>query len=115
MENALKQLDILDCPEVGTMTDSGYSAEGNMTTMIKNICPFIMHVPTDTKWTQPLMSKRMDIGEIIHCDPKFPEVTVMQIHDYAYERQRDSKKSGLEKGIQRSFPDTYMFTSISAR
>ena len=70
--------------------------------MIKNSYPLIMHIPTDTKWTQPLINeyrdKLMNGGEIIHCASKFSGVTVMQIHDFAYERQRASKKSGLEKG-----------------
>ncbi len=102
VENALKQLDILDCPKVEIVADSGYSDEGNMVMMIKNSYPFIMHIPTDTKWTQPLIDeyrdKLMNGGEIIHCDPRLSGVTVMQIHDFAYERQRASKKSGLEKG-----------------
>ena len=102
VENALKQLDILGCPKVEIVADSGYSAESNMIMMIKNSYPFIMHIPTDTKWTQPLINeyrdKLMNGGEIIHCASKFSGVTVMQIHDFAYERQRASKKSGLEKG-----------------
>ena len=40
----------------------------------------------------------MNGGEIIHCDPEFSGVTVMQMHDFAYKRQRASKKSGLGKG-----------------
>ena len=102
VENALKQLDVLKCPKVEIVADSGYSAESNMTMMIKNGYPFIMHVPTDTRWIQPLVEEYRELlmngGEIIHCDPKFSGVTVMQMHDFAYERQRASKKSGLEKG-----------------
>ena len=102
VENALKQLDMLDCPKVEIVADSGYSAESNMTMMIKNSYPFIMHIPTDTKWTQPLIDEYRDElmngGEIIHCDPKLSGVTVMQVHDFAYERQRASKKSDLKKG-----------------
>ncbi|MCR5093582.1 MAG: transposase [Lachnospiraceae bacterium] len=102
VENALKQLDVLECPKVEIVADSGYSAESNMTMMIRNGYPFIMHVPTDTKWIQPLIEEHRDRlmngGEIIHCDPKFSGITVMQMHDFAYERQRANKKSGLEKG-----------------
>ena len=102
VENALKQLDMLECPRVEIVADSGYSAESNMTMMIKNGYPFIMHVSADTKWIQPLVEEHrahlMNGGEIIHCDPKFSGVTVMKMHDFAYERQRASKKSGLEKG-----------------
>ena len=102
VENALQQLDMLECPKVEIVADSGYSAESNMTMMIKNGYPFIMHVSADTKWIQPLVEEYrehlMNGGEIIHCDPKFSGVTVMQMHDFAYERQRASKKSGLEKG-----------------
>ena len=102
VENALKQLDLLECPKVEVVADSGYSAESNMTTMIKNGYPFIMHVPADTRWIQPLIEGHRELlmngGEIIHCDPKFSGVTVMQMHDFAYKRQRASKKSGLEKG-----------------
>lgn len=102
VENALKQLDMLDCPRVEIVADSGYSAESNMTMMIKNSYPFIMHIPTNTKWTQPLIDEYRDKlingGEIIHCDPKFSGITVMQIHDFAYERQRASKKGDLKKG-----------------
>ena len=102
VENALKQLDVLECPKVEIVADSGYSAESNMTMMIKNGYPFIMHVPTDTRWIQPLIEEYRELlmngGEIIHCDPKFSGVTVMQMHDFAYERKRASRKSGLEKG-----------------
>lgn len=102
VENALKQLDVLECPKVEIVADSGYSAESNMTMMIKKGYPFIMHVPTDTRWVQPLVEEYRELlmngGEIIHCDPKFSGVTIMQMHDFAYERQRTSRKSGLERG-----------------
>lgn len=102
VENAMKQLGALDIPKVEIVADSGYSAETNMISMIKNGFPFIMHVASDTKWIQPLIEEHRQSlaygGEIIHCDPKFSGTTVMVMHDFKYERQRASKKSGLSRG-----------------
>lgn len=102
VENALKQLKALAIQKVEIVADSGYSAECNMLLMIRNGFPFIMHVPTDTKWIRPILEEYRDSlsngGEIIHCDPKFSGVTIKQMHDFKYERQRASKKSGLSKG-----------------
>ena len=102
VENALIQLDVLECPKVEIVADSGYSAESNMVLMIKKGFPFIMHIPSNTRWIQPLIEEYRDDlehgGEIIHCDPKFSGITIMQMHDFLYERQRASQKSGLSKG-----------------
>ncbi len=102
VKNALKQLEALDIPRVEIVADSGYAAEANMLHMIRSGFPFIMHVPSDTKWIQPLIEEYHEeliySGEIIHCDPKFSGVTTMQMHDFPFERQRASRKSGLSKG-----------------
>ena len=102
VENTMKELELLGLKQPEVVADSGYCSEDNMLYMIRKGFRFIMHISSDTKWISPLVNQyREDLlygGEILHCDPKFSGVTVMQMHDFAYERQRASKKSGLEKG-----------------
>ena len=102
VENAMKQLESLGLKQPEIVADSGYCSEDNMLYMIRKGFRFIMHIPTDTKWISPLVNQHREEllcgGEILHCDPKFSGVTVSVEHTFEYERQRASKKSGLEKG-----------------
>ena len=102
VENAMKQLESLGLKQPEIVADSGYCSEDNMLYMIRKGFRFIMHVSSDTKWISPLLSQyREELlygGEILHCDPKFSGVTVQIEHIFEYERQRASKKSGLERG-----------------
>ena len=102
VENAMKQLESLGLKQPEIVADSGYCSEDNMLYMIRKGFRFIMHIPTDTKWVSPLVNQNREElvygGEILHCDPKFSGITTQVEHTFEYERQRASKKSGLERG-----------------
>ena len=102
VENAMKQLETLGLKQPEIVADSGYCSEDNMLYMILKGFRFIMHISSDTKWISPLVLQHQEElhygGEILHCDPKFSGKTVHLEHTFEYERQRASKKSGLEKG-----------------
>lgn len=100
--NALKQLEALKLRNVEIVSDNGYCNEDNLLLMIKTGFHFITRIEADTRWISPLIEQYRDelsfCGEIMHCDPKFSGVTVMQMHTFSYTRQRGSEKSGLSKG-----------------
>ena len=100
--NALKQLEALNLHDVEIVSDNGYCTEDNLLLMVKSGFRFITRIESDTRWISPLIEQYREelnfCGEIMHCDPKFSGVTVMQQHTFYYTRQRGSKKSGLCKG-----------------
>ena len=100
--NAMKQLEALQIKDVEIVSDNGYCTEDNLLLMIKGGLRFITRIEADTRWISPLIEQYREelsfCGEIMHCDPKFSGVTIMQQHTFSYTRQRSSSKSGLEKG-----------------
>lgn len=100
--NALKQLEALNLHDVEIVSDNGYCTEDNLLLMVKSGFRFITRIESDTRWISPLIEQYREelnfCGKIMHCDPKFSGVTVMQQHTFSYTRQRGSKKSGLCKG-----------------
>ena len=100
--NALEQLKALKIDDVEIVSDNGYCTEDNLLRMIASGFQFITRIENDIQWISPLIEQYRDelslCGEIMHCDPKFSGVTVMQMHTFHYVRQRASEKSGLAKG-----------------
>ena len=100
--NAMKQLEALKLHDVEIVSDNGYCTEDNLLLMVKSGFHFITRIESDTRWISPLIEQYREelsfCGEIMHCDPRFSGVTIMQMHTFSYTRQRSSRKSGLSKG-----------------
>ena len=100
--NALKQLEALNLHDIEIISDNGYCTEDNLLLMIRSGFHFITRIEADTRWISPLIEQYREelsfCGEIMHCDPKFSGITVMQLHTFPYTRQRGSEKSGFSKG-----------------
>ena len=106
--NALEQLKALNLNDVEIVSDNGYCTEDNLLLMIRSGFRFITRIENDIQWISPLIEQYREelslCGEIMHCDPKFSGVTVMQMHTFRHVRQRGSAKSGLAKGESEAMP-----------
>ena len=107
IENALKQLQILNLDNAEIVTDNGYYSEKNLSQMLHAHFNFITLVKTGIKWVSKELAAHRDelkgISSACPFDTNTHGVTVMLMHDFSRTRKYASHKKDIQKGDEETF------------
>lgn len=107
VENALKQLEVLDLRNTEIVTDNGYYSEKNLSEMLYARFDFITLAKTTIKWVKEELkahgSSFQSISSVCPFDTNTHGITVMRMKTFSRSRKYASRKNGIPKGTEESF------------
>jgi len=107
IENALKQLSVLDMGNAEIITDNGYYSERNLADLFLAHFDFVTLVKTSIKWVKAEIDGHRDefcsVSSACPFDAGTHGVTVMLMREFEKVRKYADRKSGLQKGDKEIF------------
>jgi len=107
IENALKQLSILDMGNAEIITDNGYYSERNLADLFLAHFGFVTLAKTCTKWVKAEIDGHRDefgsVSSACPFDAGTHGITVMLMREFGKVRKYADRKSGLQKGDKEVF------------
>ena len=107
IENALKQLSVLDMGNAEIITDNGYYSERNLADLLLAHFDFVTLVKTSIKWVKAeIDGHRGEFGSVSSAcpfDAGTHGITVMLMREFEKVRKYADRESGLQKGDKEIF------------
>ena len=107
IENALKQLAVLDLGKAVIITDNGYYSERNLADLLLAHFGFVTPVKTSLKWVRAEIDGHRDdfgsMSSVCPFDAGTHGITVMLMRDFERVRKYADRKSGLQRGDKEVF------------
>jgi len=107
IENALKQLSVLDMGNAEIITDNGYYSEQNLSDLFLARFGFVTLVKTGIKWVKAEIDGHRDefgsVSSACPFDAGTHGITVMLMREFEKVRKYADRKSGIQKGDKEVF------------